>query len=142
MAGAQSVTLPGASDITIAWLARRILGLVWGEPMPIGPDILDKGLPDRGFLERIYREERSRIVATLIRLVGSFELAEEATQEAFAAALEQWPREGAPANPRAWLISTARHKAIDAVRRKARWEDGRDPDADFECAGGRAGVRR
>jgi RNA polymerase sigma-70 factor (ECF subfamily) len=84
-------------------------------------------------LEQIYRDEWGRIVATLIRLLGSFELAEEAAQEAFATALEQWTRKGAPANARAWLIATARHKAIDALRRKARWEDGRgldgrDPD--------------
>jgi RNA polymerase sigma-70 factor (ECF subfamily) len=80
-------------------------------------------------LEQIYRDEWGRIVATLIRLLGSFELAEEAAQEAFAAALEQWPRQGVPASPRAWLISTARHKAIDGLRRKTRWEDGGDPDA-------------
>jgi RNA polymerase sigma-70 factor, ECF subfamily len=78
-------------------------------------------------LEQIYREEWGRIVATLIGLLGSFEQAEEAAQEAFAIALEQWPRDGAPANPRAWLISTARHKAIDALRRRARWEDAGDP---------------
>jgi RNA polymerase sigma-70 factor, ECF subfamily len=85
-------------------------------------------VPDlQSSLEQIYREEWGRIVATLIRLLGSFELAEEAAQEAFAIALEQWPREGAPANPRAWLISTARHKAIDALRRRARWEDAGDP---------------
>ncbi len=80
------------------------------------------------FLEEIYRDEWGRIVATLIRLLGSFDLAEEAAQEAFAAALAQWPHEGVPANPRAWLISTARHKAIDALRRKTRWEDPGDPD--------------
>ena len=80
-------------------------------------------------LEQIYREEWGRIVATLIRLLGSFELAEEAAQEAFAVALEQWPRQGVPANARAWLISTARHKAIDALRRKTRWEAGGDPQA-------------
>jgi RNA polymerase sigma-70 factor (ECF subfamily) len=80
-------------------------------------------------LEQIYRDEWGRIVATLIRLLGSFELAEEAAQEAFAVALEQWPRQGVPANARAWLIATARHKAIDALRRKTRWEDGVDPDA-------------
>jgi len=79
-------------------------------------------------LDSIYREEWGRIVATLIRLLGSFELAEEAAQEAFTAALERWPREGLPANPRAWLIATARHKAIDALRRKTRWEDARDPE--------------
>jgi RNA polymerase sigma-70 factor (ECF subfamily) len=78
-------------------------------------------------LENIYRDEWGRIVATLIRLLGSFDLAEEAAQEAFAVALEQWPRQGVPANPRAWLISTARHKALDALRRKTRWEDGGDP---------------
>jgi RNA polymerase sigma-70 factor, ECF subfamily len=80
-------------------------------------------------LEQIYRDEWGRIVATLIRLLGSFDLAEEAAQEAFAVALEQWPRQGIPVNPRAWLISTARHKALDAQRRKARWEDGGDPEA-------------
>jgi RNA polymerase sigma-70 factor (ECF subfamily) len=78
-------------------------------------------------LEQIFRDEWGRIVATLIRLLGSFDLAEEAAQEAFATALAQWPREGVPANPRSWLISTARHKAIDALRRKRRWEDERDP---------------
>jgi RNA polymerase sigma-70 factor (ECF subfamily) len=78
-------------------------------------------------LEQIYRDEWGRIVATLIRLLGSFDLAEEAAQQAFALALEQWPQQGTPANPRAWLISTARHKAIDALRRKQRWEDGADP---------------
>lgn len=79
-------------------------------------------------LESLYRDEWGRIVSTLIRLLGSFDLAEEAAQEAFAAALEQWPQYGIPANPRAWLISTARHKAIDALRRKARWEDDGDPE--------------
>ena len=80
-------------------------------------------------LEQIYRDEWGRIVATLIRLLGSFDLAEEAAQEAFAVALEQWSRYGVPANPRAWLISTARHKALDVLRRKTRWEDGGDPEA-------------
>ncbi|MGB6686677.1 MAG: sigma-70 family RNA polymerase sigma factor [Terracidiphilus sp.] len=79
-------------------------------------------------IDQIYREQWGQIVATLIRLVGSFELAEEAAQEAFAAAVEHWPRQGVPANARAWLISTARHKAIDALRRKTRWEDGGDPE--------------
>jgi RNA polymerase sigma-70 factor (ECF subfamily) len=74
-------------------------------------------------VERIYREEWGRIVAILIRLVGSFELAEEAAQEAFSAAVEQWPIQGKPANPRAWLVATARHKAIDALRRQSRWLD-------------------
>src|SRR5262249_34406919 len=61
-----------------------------------------------------------RVLATLIRLLGDFDVAEEAMQEAFAAAVEQWPREGVPPNPRAWLISTGRFKGIDAVRRRAR----------------------
>jgi len=82
---------------------------------------------DERSLEQIYRDEWGRIVATLIRLLGSFDLAEEAAQQAFALALEQWPQQGIPANPRAWLISTARHKAIDALRRRQRWQDGSDP---------------
>ena len=77
-------------------------------------------------LEKIYREESARILATLIRLLGSFDLAEEATQEAFAAALEQWPSSGTPANPRAWLVSTGRHKAVDLLRRRARFENKRE----------------
>ncbi len=76
-----------------------------------------------GGIERLYREEFGRILATLIRLVGDFDLAEDVTQEAFAAALEQWPREGAPRNPRAWIIGAARHKAIDRMRRGTRFAD-------------------
>jgi RNA polymerase sigma-70 factor (ECF subfamily) len=85
-------------------------------------------------LDQTYREEWGRIVATLIRLFGSFELAEEAAQEAFAIAVEQWPRQGLPENPRAWLIATARHKAIDALRRRSRWEDAGDPEAKLAAA--------
>jgi RNA polymerase sigma-70 factor (ECF subfamily) len=73
-------------------------------------------------LEHIYREESGRILATLIRLLGSFDLAEEAAQDAFTVALERWPLEGTPSNPRAWLISTARHKALDRLRRQQRFE--------------------
>jgi RNA polymerase sigma-70 factor (ECF subfamily) len=69
-------------------------------------------------LEAVYREERPRALATLIRLLRDFDLAEEMLQEAFTAALQQWPGEGTPRNPRAWLISTARHKAIDRLRRE------------------------
>ena len=72
-------------------------------------------------LEQLYREEFGRIVASLIRLLGDFDLAEETAQEAFATAVEQWPREGVPQNPRAWIIGTARHKAIDRIRREARF---------------------
>ncbi len=68
-------------------------------------------------IEEIFRREAGRVLATLIRLLGDFDLAEEAQQEAFAAALEQWPAHGTPANPRAWLISTGRNKAIDRIRR-------------------------
>jgi len=67
--------------------------------------------------ETLYREERPRALATLIRLLGDFDLAEEALQEAFAAALDPWPAAGVPRNPRAWLVSTGRHKAIDRLRR-------------------------
>ena len=77
-------------------------------------------------IEQIYREESARVLATLIRLLGSFDLAEEVTQEAFAAALAQWPRQGTPANPRAWLVSTGRHKAVDLLRRRTRFEDKRE----------------
>ena len=77
-------------------------------------------------IEQIFREESARILATLIRLLGSFDLAEEVTQEAFAAALQQWPFDGTPANPRAWLISAARHKAIDIIRRHVRFEAKRE----------------
>jgi len=69
-------------------------------------------------LEALYRDERPRALAILIRLLGDFELAEDALQEAFAAALQQWPRDAIPRNPRAWLVSTARHKAIDHLRRE------------------------
>ena len=71
-------------------------------------------------IEDVFRTEYGRILATLIRLLGDFDVAEEALQEAFAAALEQWPMTGTPGNPAAWLVSTARHKAIDRLRRRAR----------------------
>lgn len=71
-------------------------------------------------VEAIYRTESRQVLATLIRLLGDFEAAEEALHEAFAIAIEQWPREGVPANPRAWLVSTGRFKAIDGMRRRAR----------------------
>jgi RNA polymerase sigma-70 factor (ECF subfamily) len=73
-------------------------------------------------IETLYRSESGRILATLIRLLGDFDLAEEAMQEAFAAALSLWPSSGVPGNPRPWLISTARFKAIDTLRRRARFD--------------------
>ena len=73
-------------------------------------------------LDQIYRSESRRILATLIRLLGDFDLAEDALQEAFVAASKQWPRGGVPANPRAWLVSTGRFKAIDTLRRRSRFD--------------------
>jgi RNA polymerase sigma-70 factor, ECF subfamily len=72
-------------------------------------------------VERVYREDSRRVLATLIRLLGDFDAAEEATQDAFAAALTQWARDGVPRNPRAWLVSAGRHRAIDRGRRDARF---------------------
>jgi RNA polymerase sigma-70 factor (ECF subfamily) len=76
----------------------------------------------RDRVEAIYRAESRRVLATLIRLLGDFDLAEEAVHEAFTAAVEQWPRDGIPANPRAWLVSAGRFKAIDSLRRRARFD--------------------
>ena len=73
-------------------------------------------------METLYRSESRRVLATLIRLVGDFDMAEEALHEAFAAAVEQWPVEGMPQNPRAWLVSTGRFKAIDRIRRRAKYD--------------------
>lgn len=72
-------------------------------------------------IDSIYRSESRRVFATLVRLLGDFDLAEEALHDAFASAVEQWPREGVPANPRAWLVSAGRFKAIDTMRRRARF---------------------
>jgi RNA polymerase sigma-70 factor, ECF subfamily len=74
-------------------------------------------------LESLYREEWRRVLATTMRLTGDFDLSEEAVQDAFVAALEQWPRDGAPANPYAWLVSTARNRVVDQLRRRARFHD-------------------
>ncbi|HCF3536593.1 TPA: RNA polymerase sigma factor [Pseudomonas aeruginosa] len=76
----------------------------------------------RSRIEALYREESRRVLATLIRLLGDFELAEEALHDAFIAAVEQWPRDGIPRNPRAWLVSAGRFKAIDNLRRRARFD--------------------
>lgn len=85
-------------------------------------------------VDALYRSESRRILSTLIRLLGDFDLAEEALHDAFAAAMEQWPNEGVPANPRAWLVSTGRFKAIDAMRRRARFDSSLDPLADHIAA--------
>lgn len=76
----------------------------------------------REMVDAVYRSESRRVLATLIRLLGDFDLAEDALHDAFRAALEQWPRDGVPANPRAWLVSAGRFKAIDAMRRRARFD--------------------
>ena len=80
----------------------------------------------RELLDSLYRADSGRILATLIRLLGDFDLAEEAMHEAFAAALSVWPRSGVPGSPRPWLISTARFKAIDNLRRRARFDASQD----------------
>jgi RNA polymerase sigma-70 factor (ECF subfamily) len=87
---------------------------------PFPSRLCNDGLVEfRETYEQIWRDDRARVLATLIRLLGSFDLAEEATQDAFAAALEAWPRTGLPDNPRTWLVSAGRHKAIDRLRRQS-----------------------
>jgi len=88
-------------------------------------------------IDAVYHSDWGRMVATLIRLVGDFDLAEEAVQDAFAAAVEQWPVSGIPDVPRAWIIQTARHKAIDGIRRRARFAEKLDR---FAMAGPGASV--
>ena len=82
----------------------------------------DAAEPVLAKVDEVYRAESRHVLATLIRLLGDFELAEEALHDAFAAAVDQWPRDGVPANPRAWLVSAGRFKAIDAMRRRARYD--------------------
>lgn len=91
---------------------------------PAAPPRLNDNSPGtlREKIEGVYRSESRRVLATLIRLLGDFDRAEDALQDAFAAAMQQWPREGIPANPRAWLVSVGRFKAIDAMRRAARFD--------------------
>jgi RNA polymerase sigma-70 factor (ECF subfamily) len=100
--------------------------------MSLGDYVLSSSMSEpppediRQILDVIYREESGRILATLIRLLGDFDLAEDAMHDAFAAALSAWPKEGVPGNPRAWLVSTGRFKAIDALRRRARLDASQD----------------
>ena len=95
--------------------------------------------PVSELIERLYREESRRVLATLIRLLGDFDLAEEALHEAFRNAVEQWPRDGLPDNPRAWLVSAGRFKAIDNLRRQRRFqpldEQAELPDESGVCEG-------
>lgn len=88
-------------------------------PYPIPGHSAATGDPTRLLLDSVYRTDSRRVFATLIRLLGDFDLAEDALQEAFTSALVQWPRDGIPANPQAWLISAGRYKAIDTLRRRA-----------------------
>src|SRR6185295_11149071 len=76
----------------------------------------------RQLVDDVYRTESRRVLATLIRVLGDFDLAEEALHDAFAAAVEQWQRDGVPESPRAWLVSAGRFKAIDVIRRRARFD--------------------
>jgi RNA polymerase sigma-70 factor (ECF subfamily) len=73
-------------------------------------------------IDQVYRSDSRRVLATLIRLLGDFDLAEEAMQDAFAAAVDRWPVDGAPANPRTWLVSAGRFRAIDRLRRRAKFD--------------------
>ncbi len=109
----------------------------------------EHGEPLRSRIEALYREESRRVLATLIRLLGDFELAEEALHDAFIAAVEQWPRDGIPRNPRAWLVSAGRFKAIDNLRRRARFDASQrllaeqlEEQAEAPAEGGRCGGRR
>src|SRR5215472_5910524 len=79
-----------------------------------------------GEIEKIFRDEAGRALATLIRLVGDFDLAEDVLQEAFAVALERWPASERPSNPRAWLVNVGRNKAIDRVRRQVAFRGKQD----------------
>ena len=100
----------------------------------------DTALHAREMVDAVYRDQSRRVFATLVRLLGDFDLAEEALHDAFASAVEQWPREGVPANPRAWLVSAGRFKAIDAIRRRAKFDASlgdlaRQLDEDARAAG-------
>jgi RNA polymerase sigma-70 factor (ECF subfamily) len=102
----------------------------------------DAGYVVRETVEALYRSDSRRVLATLIRLLGDFDLAEEALHDAFAAAVERWPQEGIPAKPRPWLVSTGRFKAIDAMRRRARFDRSQAELADRLAAAARdAGER-
>src|SRR6266566_3425182 len=88
---------------------------------PVGEDEA-AGAGVQEVVDTVYRADSRRVLATLIRLLGDFDLAEEALHDAFTAAVERWPRDGVPASPRAWLVSTGRFKAIDSLRRRARFD--------------------
>jgi RNA polymerase sigma-70 factor (ECF subfamily) len=110
-------------DLTRKWFAKLIRGSFFAKVVVMSERSTE---PIRELLDSLYRVDSGRILATLIRLLGDFDLAEEAMHEAFAAALSLWPRSGVPGNPRPWLISTARFKAIDTLRRRARFDASQD----------------
>jgi RNA polymerase sigma-70 factor (ECF subfamily) len=115
---------PFARLIRDSWFAKVI---VMSERVMSERVISERSLDQiRELLDSLYRVDSGRILATLIRLLGDFDLAEEAMHEAFAAALTLWPSSGVPGNPRPWLISTARFKAIDTLRRRARFDASHD----------------
>src|SRR5258705_11550262 len=118
MVSASTPDPPFAKLIRGCWFATVV---VMSE---LSPEQIHKQI--RELLDSLYRVDSRRILATLIRLLGDFDLAEEAMHEAFAAALSLWPRSGVPGNPRPWLISTARFKAIDTLRRRARFDASQD----------------
>src|SRR4030095_3329893 len=96
----------------------------------------------RAMVDAVYRSDSRRVLATLIRLLGDFDTAEEAMHAAFAAAVEQWARDGLPANPRTWLVSAGRFKAIDGMRRRARFDASLQQIAERLDAGARAHTVR
>src|SRR6266849_478488 len=108
--------MPASNGRSIRACANR-------QPRQIFSIILTRLMDANAAVDAVYRSDWGRIVATLIRLVGDFDLAEEAAQEAFAAAVDQWRASGVPEFPRAWIIETARHKAIDRIRRRTRFEE-------------------
>src|ERR1700735_1933026 len=91
-------------------------------PMGLPQKSEDDAARARAMVDAVYRSDSRRVLATLIRLLGDFDRAEEAMHDAFVAAVEQWPQQGVPANPRAWLVSAGRFKAIDSMRRRARFD--------------------
>ena len=118
-----SIDPPVAELIRGRWFAKVV---VMSERVMSEHSPEQKDEPIRELLDSLYRADSGRILATLIRLLGDFDLAEEAMHEAFATALSLWPSSGAPGNPRPWLISTARFKAIDTLRRRARLDASQD----------------
>jgi RNA polymerase sigma-70 factor, ECF subfamily len=113
--------------VTLAF-AKLIRGSRFAKVVFMSERVMSERSTDniRELLDSLYRADSGRILATLIRLLGDFDLAEEAMHEAFAAALSLWPTSGVPGNPRPWLISTARFKAIDTLRRRARFDASQD----------------